>query len=190
MGSEMCIRDRAGISVPLIVSGAGISEPGRSSDALVHAVDLFATVAELSGIDPSGLGSTRRPNDSVSFVPHLRNPGAAPLRKTLFAERFLPSGYAPSAQSYALRDSRYKLIFHLFKSASPETEVDGWSSSLQLFDLERDPEEKSDLLARGARPSHPDLEPEAASAYQRLRQQLHGFASAARSTRSEHRSPR
>ena len=38
-----------GIRVPLIISGKKLLNPNRRSDALVHSVDLFATIAELQG---------------------------------------------------------------------------------------------------------------------------------------------
>ena len=38
-----------GIRVPLIIRGPGIT-PGRTSDALVHAVDLFSTQLALTGV--------------------------------------------------------------------------------------------------------------------------------------------
>ncbi len=41
----------AGGQVPLIVSGPRVRVPGASTDAEVHGVDLFPTVAELAGID-------------------------------------------------------------------------------------------------------------------------------------------
>ena len=173
---------QGGISIPFIVSGAGISDPGRFSESLVHTVDVFATVAELAGIDPASLGSSDRPIDSVSLVPYLRDPAARPMRTTLFAERFLPSGYEPTKQSYALRDARYKLIFHLFESTATEEREETWASGLQVFDLVRDPGEERDMLLEE------ELPPEAAASYRTQRRELHRLATEALRTRAVRRS--
>ena len=42
---------QGGIHVPLIVSGPAVTKPGSTTDALVHATDLFETILELSGIN-------------------------------------------------------------------------------------------------------------------------------------------
>jgi arylsulfatase A-like enzyme len=41
-----------GVNVPLVVAGPSVGAPGREEAALVHAVDVFATVLELCGARP------------------------------------------------------------------------------------------------------------------------------------------
>ncbi|MFG0318506.1 MAG: sulfatase-like hydrolase/transferase, partial [Planctomycetota bacterium JB042] len=45
----------AGIRVPLVVAGPAVRVKGSASDALVHAVDVFPTVAEMAGVDPAAV---------------------------------------------------------------------------------------------------------------------------------------
>ncbi len=100
-----------GVRVPLIVAGKHVAQPGRTSDALVHSVDLFATVAELFDTDfRAGVGDAR-PIDSVSFAELLRDPSAPPTRADLFHERFSPNGPGPYVgRGWMLRNERWKLI--------------------------------------------------------------------------------
>jgi len=80
-----------GINVPLVVWGAGVSAPGGVSEALVHTTDLFATVAEVAGIDLS----TTMPGtaiDGVSLMPYLSEPATPSVRTTVFSELYYPNG--------------------------------------------------------------------------------------------------
>ena len=77
-----------GIRVPLIVWGAGVVLPGRTSDALVEVVDLFATTADLLGATTAGI-------DGVSFRPVLLNPAVgiwSHLRQTVQTDFFATNG--------------------------------------------------------------------------------------------------
>ena len=79
---------QGGIHVPLLAAGYRV---GRGvSDALVTSSDLFATVAELAGVD---LAATLpgHEHDSISFAPSLADP-AVGLRNFAFAEIFTPNG--------------------------------------------------------------------------------------------------
>lgn len=100
-----------GVRVPLIVAGKHVAQPGRTSDALVHSVDLFATVADLLETDfRAGVGDAR-PIDSLSFVELLRDAAAAPSRTDVFHERFSPNGPGPYVgRGWMLRNERWKLI--------------------------------------------------------------------------------
>ena len=82
-----------GARVPCIVWGppSVITSPGRSSDHLVHIVDVMPTVLELAKCPP-GLwnpGGTRTVRGR-SFVRALRDPNAAPARDHVYNETFLP----------------------------------------------------------------------------------------------------
>ena len=114
-----------GVNVPLIVKGPGVVH--AESAALVSAVDLLATFAELTG-------RTTTADDSVSFVPCLANPRAAP-RDTVYAESFSPNNSTLPFASHtrAVRNTRYKLI-------RDETDPD------ELYDLFADEFEINDLF--------------------------------------------
>ncbi len=130
-----------GLNVPLVVSGPAVESPGREVHALVGITDVFATVAELAGIDvatvPQLAGVTL---DSVSFAPWLRpvlfaTQGNIPQRRQfVFGERFSPNGFTGpwTLERRAVRDIRYKLI------------RDGGVE--ELYDLLLDPFEQTDLL--------------------------------------------
>lgn len=78
-----------GVRVPLLVAGYGVTGRGPS-DALVNTSDLFATVAELAGVDLAATlpGVTL---DSISFVPSLADP-AQGSRQWIYADSFSMNG--------------------------------------------------------------------------------------------------
>jgi arylsulfatase A-like enzyme len=81
-----------GVRVPLFVAGSAVLAPGTTCDALVSAVDLFATAVELAGVDLSAVLPPEHVLDSVSLVPYLADPALPSLRSTVFTELFLPNG--------------------------------------------------------------------------------------------------
>ena len=79
-----------GVRVPLIVSGARVARGGNCR-ALINSTDLFATIADLAGVDLA----TVAPGvsfDSQSLVPYLAAPARATLRRWLYTEFFTPNG--------------------------------------------------------------------------------------------------
>ncbi len=115
-----------GIRIPLIFPGPGI-RPGRTSNALAHAVDLFSTQLALAGV-PLPTAVTL---DSRSLVPLLTGQSTA-IRSRLYTDQFDQSD--PTSGGRALRDDRAKLIrYH------NGTEV--------FHDLRTDPAETTNLLA-------------------------------------------
>ncbi|MCB9913968.1 MAG: sulfatase-like hydrolase/transferase [Planctomycetes bacterium] len=106
------------MGAPLVVRGPGVRR-GRSA-ALAYLLDLPATLAELTGVEPP------EGQDGESFAPLLRGE-----RDT--ARRELVTAYCDVQR--ALRDERWKLIRY--------PQVD----RTQLFDLARDPDEVHDLAA-------------------------------------------
>lgn len=134
----------AGVHVPLIASGRMIDQPGRTSAALVHAVDLFATVASVAQVnlnDPAVIPPGRT-IDSKSFWPLLVNASALGARQHVFCEAFSVNNPQPGAAleaRRALRDTRYKLIRD---DSLPGTQA------LQFYDLVNDPFETIELLSQ------------------------------------------
>jgi len=99
-----------GIRVPLIVAGPSVSGEARACAELVGAVDLFATIAEMFGVDPRRAATSERPIDSVSFLPLLRDAAAHSRRAYLLAEEFRPNGPGPYAELHrALISREWKL---------------------------------------------------------------------------------
>ncbi len=149
-----------GVNVPLVVAGPAIESPGRESEALVSAVDLFASVLDLVGIDRGSVLDPAVPVDSVSFVPLLRDPTHPPTRSTVYAERFEnwnwesmdTTGFATA------RDKRFKLVRYFVFDRD------------ELYDLTADPWEAHDLLAsaQGGEDPTDALDGEARLAYEAL----------------------
>ena len=85
------------------------------TDALVHAVDLFATVAQIAGVRTSLL---QHPDtmpvvlDSQHLLTWFSDPTAASRRDQLYTEQIAPNGGPdyPDEDIRIGRDDRYKLI--------------------------------------------------------------------------------
>ncbi|MEO1451238.1 MAG: sulfatase-like hydrolase/transferase, partial [Bacteroidota bacterium] len=109
---------QGGVHVPFFVSGPLVTRAGEVETALVHAVDIHASVLEMAGHDlPGGL------YNSLSFLPLLSDANASSR----------PYNYTEFEADWAIRDARYKLI--------------NFASGVQEFyDLEQDSLEAIDLI--------------------------------------------
>lgn len=102
--------------VPLLIRQPGV--PAGATNALVYLHDVFPTLADLEGLAmPPAL-------DGVSLKPILVNKNSTVRERILLTYREVQRG---------LRDDRHKLIVY------PKI------GRVQLFDLERDPDERNDL---------------------------------------------
>ncbi len=131
---------QGGINVPLFVSGAGVARAGEREQALVGATDLFATIAELAG---SG-GEIQ--NDSVGFSSLFATAGAGG-RSLLYTDARDEDGL----QSWAVRNQRYKLIADQ-------------QGRQEVYDLQLDPLESTDLIIQGTAPVEDVVELQQAAA--------------------------
>lgn len=133
-----------GIRVPLIVTGPGVAR-GRS-EALVDATDLWATVAELAGVDLPlhRADGSEVIHDGTSLVPYFADPNLPTLRRWAWAEQLGPSGCQPGS----CRTERVALIGSRFKMT-----VDEVAGKATMVDLQQDPEERNPLdpHAKGGR---------------------------------------
>ena len=145
---------QGGINVPFIVSGAGVrgSKPGRpnrTTTKMVHVVDIYATIADLFGLDAQ-LVQGLSPNtiDSVSFK-HILAKRRGLDRPFIFSEVFapnFPSSNQPCDLAFAraVRNRRYKLLRYSdpFNCSGPNIE--------EFYDIGIDPFEAQDLMLTGA----------------------------------------
>jgi len=145
-----------GVRVPFLVHGPGL-EASFETEALIHTVDLLATLAELTGAElPEGVET-----DSVSFARSLRDP-AARTRTHVFVEYqtsgLTGGGGAPrgSKRRRAVITERWKLR----RVGRVE----------ELYDLESDPGETAPIPLGGE-----ELDPSLAAIVTELRQRLDGF---------------
>ncbi|MEM7203684.1 MAG: sulfatase-like hydrolase/transferase [Planctomycetota bacterium] len=127
-----------GCNVPLIVAGPAVAGGAREETALVSAVDLFATLGELAGIDVAATVPPWIALDSISFASHLQQAGAPPVRDMVFAEQFDGDHFGAVGTNMfaAVRDDRYKVV--RYYSAAGSTD--------EFYDLQSDPFEQTDLL--------------------------------------------
>jgi hypothetical protein len=91
---------QGGVNVPLIAFGPLVVQPGSVCHGLVGAVDIWATVAAICGIDQSMVDSTIHAHlssfncpampgdwsDSVSFLPRIIDPTAPAGRSHAYSE--------------------------------------------------------------------------------------------------------
>lgn len=142
--------------VPLIISAPGMKE-GTRSDALVEFLDIFPTIAELTGTPhPQQL-------DGTSLVPILRNPKAkvkdyamSQYSRTTTEDYTINTdtdleGKAEYLENdimgYAIRDKRYRLVqwtkgFKTYEPFNPDKVI-----AVELFDYEKDPMEARNVAA-------------------------------------------
>jgi arylsulfatase B len=151
-----------GVHVPLIVAGPRVAEPGSESRALVHAVDLFATVAEIAGVPLEGEGAPLflGPVDGVSLLPLLADPASLGERPYVISEKFRPNGPGPEGSSTRMiRDRGWKLI----------REVKDGEVSDELFRMVPDAwDEGPELLADGEDAVEAEEHERLASALERM----------------------
>ena len=95
-----------GANVPLLIAGPWVSEPGESA-ALVHGMDLFATLGDNAGVDPSVLPD---PVSGRSLLPLLEDPNA-PGHDVVIAAYAYGNGPGPWDNGCVMaREQRYKVI--------------------------------------------------------------------------------
>jgi arylsulfatase A-like enzyme len=143
-----------GHRVPFIARWPGRIPAGTTSDELVCLADLYATVADLLGLD---VGEDAA-EDSFSILPALggdrqdRARGAAPLRPHLVSDA---GGLDGGPGDVAVRQGHWKLVLLARDAdgalaARREPVADAHEGTL-LFDLQADPGERRNLAAERPR---------------------------------------
>ena len=120
-----------GIREPFLMVAPGVSRRGTTCDTPIATQDLLPTVLELAGLP----AVDDRPIDGVSIVPLLEDPGST-LERTRLFWHYPHYGNQGGAPSGAIREGRWKLI-EWFED-----------DSVELFDLDADPGESTDLADR------------------------------------------
>lgn len=141
-----------GTRVPMIIAGAGVASPGRTSDAVLHLTDVYATILDLAGVPSDQWVAAGSRVDSRSVAPIVRNEPFAPLMPGVLSENF-SSSIPDNVAGRMTVDERYKLI--QFKTGA-----------MEFYDLRNDPQEAVNLLASGTPGG------EAGDAFRRMKQWL------------------
>ncbi len=92
---------QGGVAVPLVISGKGVTRQGIREDALITATDLYATFAEIAGIDNSNI------HDSNSFAALLTNENS---NSQDYVYTQYKTGKNIADLGWTVRSSEYKLI--------------------------------------------------------------------------------
>jgi len=120
--------------------------PGQSNDAIIGLTDMYATFAEMAGVELPNLATGGKgAEDSVSVLPALRGQ-ALRNRPPLFFNDHKEAKSDPAAA--AIRVENWKLFF----DASLLRE--GTAQPVEFFDLAADPREERNLIED---PKHQDL---------------------------------
>jgi arylsulfatase A-like enzyme len=146
-----------GVRVPLIVSGPLVPPPptneGWRSSALVSAVDLWLTIADLTGARASQAVSLAS-LDSISFAPVIEDPLHPGDRSLAFSHSFLPNGILPLPAPSCYTTNRRAVTDGEYKYIRVQNSVSGSPCGTPvyahgLFHLPTDPEEQVELITTG-----------------------------------------
>ena len=128
-----------GVRVPFVAAGPGIVNPGRTSDAVVHIVDLFATILDVSESEAK-VTAGAVPRDSRSLNAILRDEPFRPDDEAILVENADPIS-AANQPGRAVRRGEHKLI--QFANQAEE-----------FYHLATDPLERTNLLRQALEPVH------------------------------------
>ena len=109
-------------------------EPGSDSDQLITLVDMFATASEITDVKAPTMGE-----DSVSFLPALSGKTIQSSRKGVIHHSI--SGH------FGYRQGKWKLILARGSGgwSSPNEKGSKGALEAQLYDMQKDPGEKTNL---------------------------------------------
>jgi arylsulfatase A-like enzyme len=119
-----------GIRVPLLVRNPATGHGGTTCAEPVYSTDYFPTLLAATGHDLL----PEQHKDGASFLPFLEKPGTAPSGRPMFWH-YPHWGNQGGSPGTAVRAGKWKLIRWQ------------WPERTELFDLEADPGEKTNLAA-------------------------------------------
>ena len=111
-----------GARVPLLFHWPGLTQSGAKNRSIVHSTDLFPTLVEIAGDNPSRFEDL----DGVSLAPIIRNNSILRRGDPIFGYRAYEDLYA------SVRDEDWKLLAYR-------------SGLLKLYNIARDDGERADV---------------------------------------------
>jgi len=111
-----------GVRVPFMISMPGKIASGKEVAQPVSSLDLYASIMALAGAKDSGA-------EGIDLLPHLGATQASWPERSLFYR--ISGGWG-----YSVSEPKYKLV------------KPGWKEQAELYDLEVDPSEKTDVADR------------------------------------------
>jgi N-acetylglucosamine-6-sulfatase len=118
----------ASMRIPLLMKYPGVIQPGSTLNALIQNVDIAPTLLNIASIPiPSKMQGT-------NFLPLLKGDTIEKKVRRAYYEYYWEFSYPQTPTTLGIREQQYKFIFY------PGI----WDIS-ELYDLERDPEEKNNL---------------------------------------------
>ena len=134
-----------GVRIPLVVSGALVKNPGRTINALVDMVDIFATVQDLYDVEDQDI-PVDYTSDSISFLPLLRGaPDSTHARQFSHGAFFDPNGVGESStdeSQYYLRQLPSGEVWKIIQQRDPQT---GSLMPDEFYEISNDPLELTNL---------------------------------------------
>ena len=119
---------QGGINIPFMITGPGVNRIGERESGLINTIDLFSTIASLTGVNVDQV------NDSIS-MDYLLSESQASKRLFQFSEQRIDT-----VEEWTISDGDYKLI---------EKE----SGLQELYQISNDPYENSELILLDTAPA-------------------------------------
>lgn len=153
---------QGGVRVPLVVSGPAVQGAPRVEPALVHVVDLFATLAALQGVNARSAVPATVALDAVDFAPLLAAPSQQAPRAHAYSVEFSgTAAMATAGDSEVIRNARYTLLRFVRPNLAVREE---------LYDLVGDPVQTTNLLLQPLSAAAADAHRELSRELARLRE--------------------
>ncbi|MDA0347923.1 MAG: arylsulfatase [Verrucomicrobia bacterium] len=128
-----------GIRVPAVIRWPnGIQGGGRTMDALMGYIDVYPTLKAIAGVtsvDPN-------PLDGIDLIPIIRGEKSAPKRKW-----FTYVAQGTPSNKFALTEGPWKLVLVNGLPDQANLKTPDGPLTIELFHLDRDPTEKTNLIA-------------------------------------------
>ena len=151
-GTKADIYD-GGHRIPFIVRWPGKIQAGTSNKNVICMTDIFATIAEITGVTYTENAG----EDSFSFYPSLLN--GSTLERA-------PVIHHSVNGTFSIRSGRWKMIFADGSGGRQQPVGEPFKKPYQLYDVEHDPSEKVNLIE-----NHPEIAERLSQKFEEIRKE-------------------